>query len=93
MLGMVVSLLTAALVLAVVPAFERVFSSFGDSLPWQTLGLLWYYPWVVVLPVAVLALGWRRDVQRSQRAAWLGVVGSALVIAYALWGCYSPVFY
>lgn len=90
--GLFLSLITCFFILYGVPEFAILFESFGANLPLQTLTLLAYYQWVVLLPILVLATWFTRHEHRGSVAALIGIVGSVVVMTYALWSAYSPVF-
>ncbi|MDD4962547.1 MAG: hypothetical protein PHI11_01365 [Gallionella sp.] len=90
--GLFLSLLTCFFVLYGVPQFAELFESFGANLPSQTVILLNYYRWVALLPLLVLGTWFTKHEHRGGMAASVGVAGSVIVMTYALWSVYSPVF-
>lgn len=92
--GLFLSLLTCFFVLYGVPAFAELFESFGAGadLPLQTVILLSYYRWVALLPLLVLGTWFTKHEHRGTTTALVGVAGSVIVMTYALWSAYSPIF-
>lgn len=90
--GLFLSFITCFFVLYGVPAFAELFESFGANLPSQTLNLLNYYRWVILLPLLVLGTWFTKHEHRGGMAALVGAAGSIIAITYALWSAYSPVF-
>lgn len=90
--GLFLSFITCFYVLYGVPAFAELFEYFGANLPLQTLILFAYYRWVVLFPLLVLATWFTKHEHRGGMAASVGVAGSVIVMTYALWSAYSPVF-
>ncbi|HEY8097244.1 MAG TPA: hypothetical protein VIE65_14260 [Methylobacter sp.] len=87
--GMLIALAACGLILFAIPAFSEVFRSFGDDLPWQTRSVLTFYKLVAVFPLLVC---WTWSRWNGEAAALLGIVGSAALLAYSIWACYSPIF-
>ena len=90
--AVVLAVAAAVLVLimvAVVPAFENTFASFGAQLPWATQGVIaisrWLMQWGPAALLALLALGlaarqaWLRSPQLVQRV-------DAAVLELPMWG-------
>jgi hypothetical protein len=87
---------TAAAIAAwfVVPQFATMFSEFGAELPWSTRLLLASYRGWLGFPLLVLVIGltWPAPKDRMVAAVSSGAILAALMFAFMIWACYSPIF-
>ena len=85
----------AAIVPAIImPRFKEAFDSLGVALPWPTL-LFVNHPgglWILPAAVSLAWLAWPNPRHRALAVGFIGVAGSALVIAVFIVAMYLPIF-
>ncbi|MBS0308992.1 MAG: hypothetical protein JSS58_08480 [Proteobacteria bacterium] len=92
--GLICALLTAIVPMFVVPAFTKVFDSFGSDLPFLTITVLRYYLAFWLLPVLVLIvrLFWPVRRNRAKVSCLTGVIGMLLALLVSAIALYLPIF-
>jgi hypothetical protein len=90
--GLLPAILVVALAYAVVPVFAAMYSKVPSSWPQQTVLLFAGYRWLVVLPLAVVAVwfGGPQSNRRALAALMFGVASSCIVLAFGWWATHQP---
>ncbi len=85
--------IVAAAAFWIVPQFQRMFESFGASLPLATRVLLATYQWWGMIPVGIVAAWFAGRSTRGRQAAItvFGVASAALLFVFCVWACYKPI--
>ena len=91
-LGLLPSILVAALALFSVPGAIAIYEPVADSLPSQTRFVFSFYYLCAVLPILVLLVWyrWHSQPKGGPAAATLGLLGSAALMIFGWWAVYQP---